>query len=98
MMLLVDYRIQALRAEVIHIPGGWTSLCELVNTRFNKPFKDPVLRMWMEWMVAEGLKTGTMPAPLRRDVAGWVDTVMKDMVSKRTMMMNVWVKTNCKWF
>jgi hypothetical protein len=37
MLALVVQRIQELRVEVRHIPGGCTSLCQPINVGFNKP-------------------------------------------------------------
>ena len=40
MMASVVHRIQDLGVEVIHIPGGCTSLCQPVDVGLNKPFKE----------------------------------------------------------
>jgi hypothetical protein len=44
MMALVVQMIQELGVEVKNIPVGCTSLCQLVNIGFYKPFKDPMRR------------------------------------------------------
>ena len=54
MMASVVTRIQELGVEVMHIPGGCTSLCQPVDVGFNKPFKDRVRRQWVSWMIAFG--------------------------------------------
>ena len=97
MMSSVVHRIQALEVEVVHIPGGCTSLCQPVNVGFNKPFNDHVRQLWMEWMVTEGLVDGTTKAPMRLDVAAWVDMVMTQMSNENTIIKNVWMKTGYKW-
>ena len=65
--------------EVVHIPGGFISLCQPVDVGFNKPFKDHVRQLWTEWMVTEGLVDGTTKALTRGDVPGWVASVMTQM-------------------
>ena len=84
--------------EVIHIPGGCTSLCQPVDVGFNKPFKDRVRRLWTEWMVSEGVVDGATKAPSRLLVAGWVDTVMAMMSAETTIIKNAWMKTGYEWF
>ena len=98
MMSSVVHRIQAMGVEVVHIPGGCTSLCQPVDVGFNKPFKDRVRQLWTEWMVTEGLVDGTTKAPTRLDVAGWVDTVMAQMSNEPTIVKNAWMKTGYEWF
>ena len=98
MMSSVVHRIQAMGVEVVHIPGGCTSLCQPVDVGFNKPFKDRVRQLWTEWMVTEGLVDGTTKAPTRLDVAGWVDTVMNLMSNETTIVKNAWMKTGYEWF
>jgi len=98
MMASVVHRIQDLGIEVIHIPGGCTSLCQPVDVGFNKPFKDRIRRLWTEWMVAEGLVDGTTKSPTRLQVAGWVDTVMTQMTMEITIIKNAWLKTGYEWF
>lgn len=98
MMASVVQRIQDMGVEVIHIPGGCTSLCQPVDVGFNKPFKDRVRRLWTEWMVSEGVVDGATKAPSRLLVAGWVNTVMAMMSAETTIMKNAWMKTGYEWF
>jgi len=51
MMSSVVHRIQEMGVEVIHIPGGCTSLCQPVDVGFNKSFKDRIRRLWTTWMI-----------------------------------------------
>ena len=85
-----------MRVEVLHIPGGYTSLCQPVNVGFNKPFKDHVCWLWTEWMVLEGLAKGTTKALTRLDVVGWMDTMMTEMAAETTIMKNAWMKMGYK--
>ena len=98
MMASVVTRIQELGVEVMHIPGGCTSLCQPVDVGFNKPFKDRVRRQWVSWMIAEGVIHGTTSPPTRRDVAGWVDRAVAEMRNKGTICRNAWSKTGYEWF
>jgi hypothetical protein len=79
MMGSVVQRIQELRVEVQHIPGGCTSLCQPVNVGFNKPFKDRVRRAWHNWLMAEAIVHGTTRSPMRLDVATWIANTMEEM-------------------
>ena len=83
MMAPVVNQIQELGVEVIHIPGGCTSLCQPVDVGFDKPFKDRIRRMWTSWMISEGIIHGTTSALPRRDVATWVDKAMEDMTREQ---------------
>ena len=98
MMASVVTRIQELGVEVMHIPGGCTSLCQPVDVGFNKPFKDRIRRQWVSWMIAEGVIHGTTSSPTRRDVVGWVDRAVAEMRSEGTICRNAWQKTGYEWF
>jgi hypothetical protein len=92
MMGLVVQKIQELRVEVKHIPGGCTPLCQPVNIGFNKPFKDCLRRLWTSWMTAKGIIHGTMSNPMRLNVATWVDQAMAEMKREHGMVKNTWLK------
>jgi hypothetical protein len=98
MRALVVHRIQEMGVEVIHIPGGCTGLCQSVDVGFNKPFKDCIRQLWIDWMIGEGLATGTMTLPTRKVVAEWIDAVMTGMQSENTIIKNAWRKTGYEWF
>jgi hypothetical protein len=98
MMASVVHRIQELGVEVIHIPGGCTSLCQPVDVGFNKPFKDRIRTKWTEWMIEEGLGAGTTTPPTRQQVAIWIDTVLTDMGKETTIVTNAWMKSGYEWF
>jgi hypothetical protein len=98
MMASVVMQIQELGIEVKHIPGECTSLCQLVDAGFNKPFKDWVQRQWLSWMIAEGFIHGTTSQPSWHDVANWVDQAMPKMKGEVQIIKNAWQKTGYKWF
>jgi hypothetical protein len=98
MMASVVHRIQEMGVEVIHIPGGCTSLCQPVDVGFNKPFKDRIRRLWMDWMIEEGLTSGTTTAPTRQVVAEWIDEALREMRNKTTIIKNAWMKSGFEWF
>jgi hypothetical protein len=98
MMASVVQRIQELRVEVKHIPGGCTSLCQPVDVGFNKPFKDRLRKTWLSWMIAEGVIHGTTSTPTRQDVATWVTSAMAEMKREGEIIWNTWRKTGYKWF
>jgi hypothetical protein len=83
MMASVVSNIQELGVKVKHIPSGCTSLCQLVDVGFNKPFKSHIQKMWINWMIAEGVQEGTTSSPTRRNVAVWVDEAMVKMKEKQ---------------
>ncbi len=90
--------IQELGVEVQHIPGGCTSLCQLVDVGFNKPFKSRMRRQLHNWMIAEGVVHGTTSPPTRLDVAKWVDAAMLEMKGERQIIRNAWKRHDYKWF
>jgi hypothetical protein len=98
MMASVVSKIQELGVKVKHIPGGCTSLCQPVDVGINKPFKSNVRKMWINWMIAEGVQEGTTSSPTRRDVAVWVDEAMAKMKEKQQIIKNAWLKMGFKWF
>ena len=98
MMSSVVHRIQEMGVEVLHIPGGCTSLCQPVDVGFNKPFKDRIRRLWTTWMIEEGLNSGTTTAPSRERVAKWIDEVLTEMKSENKIVTNAWMKTGYEWF
>ena len=98
MMSSVVHRIQEMGVEVIHIPGGCTGLCQPVDVGFNKPFKDRVRRLWTEWMIDEGLNSGTTSAPTMKVVAEWIDAVLTEMRNETQIIKNAWMKTGYEWY
>ncbi len=97
MMESVVEKIQKLRVEVKHIPGGCISLFQAVNIGFNKPFKDRLRKLWISWMISKGVVHGTTSTPTRLNVATWVDQAMKEMKRKHAMVRNAWLKTEYEW-
>ena len=83
--------------EVKHIPGGCTSLCQPIDISFNKPFKDRLWKLWISWMISEGVFHDTMSTPTRLNIATWVDEAMKQMKRERAMVRNAWLKTEYEW-
>ncbi len=98
MMASVVYKIQELGVEVKHIPSRCTFLCQPVDVGFNKPFKSRVQKMWIKWMIAEGINKGTTSLPTRHGVAVWVEEAMAQMKEERWMIKNAWLKMGFEWF
>ncbi len=87
-------KIEELGAEVWHIPGGCTSLCQLVNVGFNKPLKDCICEAWEHWMICEGLESGK--APSRKVVVNWVVDAYKAISIE--IVRNAWRHGEYSWF
>ena len=96
MMALVVQMIQELGLEVQHIPGGCTSLCQLVDVE--KPCNDLMQRQWLNWMIAKGIVHGTTSPPTRLDVAKWVDATMLEMKGEGQIICNTWKRHGYEWF
>jgi hypothetical protein len=96
-MASVVQRIQKLGIEVIHIPGGCTSLCQHLDVDINKPFKCCVRQRWEEWMISGIKRNETMMSPSRAEVSAWVAEVSLEMRSL-PMLKNTWKKTGYNWF
>ena len=75
--------------EVAHIPGGCTSLCQLVNEGLNKPFKERI--RWL-WMVE--LSASTTAAPTRQIVAERIAELLTEMASEATIVKNACADEN----
>ena len=48
-------KIQSLRIEVQHIPGGCTYLCQPIDIGINKPTKNKLVRQWEDRVDSEGV-------------------------------------------
>jgi hypothetical protein len=75
MMVLVVNKISDLGIEVIHIPGGCTGLCQLLNIGVNKPFKQCIRHLWEEWMMEMLDRDGVICEAKRKEVAEWTASV-----------------------
>ena len=71
MMASVVTKINDLGVEVVHIPGGCTSLCQPVDVGVNKPFKNKVRGFWQTWMLDTGVMVALTTPPTRERVAQW---------------------------
>jgi hypothetical protein len=98
MMGLVVQKIQELGVEVKHIPGGCTSFRQPIDISFNKPFKDRLWKLWISWMISNGVIHGMTSTPTRLNDATWVHEAMKEMKRVRAMVRNAWLKTEYEWF
>ncbi len=83
--------------EVIHIPGGCTGLCQLLNIGVNKPFKQRIHHLWEEWMIEMLDKDSTICEAMCKEVAEWMVGVHWDMVGSK-ILKNAWGKTGFDWF
>ena len=57
------------------IPGGLTSICQLLDVAINKPFKDTLRKEWHLWMSNGGAgytTAGNLWRAKISDVCGWV--------------------------
>ena len=97
MMASVVSKIQDLGAEVEHIPGGCTALCQPVDIGVNKPFKNTLRDQWEEWMVDEGLAHGTTSPPTRENiVVQWTRNAVANIASE--ILNNAWRHGDYSWF
>src|SRR6218665_2361404 len=53
-----------MRTDMAVIPGGLTSVLQPLDVCLNKPFKDRLRKMWVEWMTS-GLGTLTKGTSIR---------------------------------
>jgi hypothetical protein len=97
MMASVVNRISDLGIEVIHIPGGCTGLCQLLEVRVNKLFKQRFHHLWEEWMMEMLDRDGANREATREEVAEWTASVYWDMVGSK-ILKNAWRKTGFDWF
>ncbi len=96
MMASVVTRIQDLGVEVEHIPGGCTPLCQPVDIRVNKPFKDRIRRQWELWRIDEGVLTGTTSSPSRADIVQWTLNAANNL--PQNIVFNAWRHGDYTWF
>ncbi len=97
MMALVITKISKLGIEVIHIPGGCTGLCQLLDIGVNKPFKHCVRDLWEEWMTDMLDKEGKICDAMRKEVTEWTDIVYWQMMGSKILKIE-WPKTGYDWF
>ncbi len=87
-------KIEDLGADVWHIPGGCTSLCQPVDIGFNKPLKDCICEQWEDWMIHVGLASGKSPSC--KDIVNW--TVDAYNAISNEIVRNVWRYGQYSWF
>ena len=101
MMASVVQAIQEMGVEVVHIPGGCTSLCQPVDIGFNKPFKVRMREEWTAWMLFEGLsngENGETISPSRLQITEWVSSAFAQMRTSTDIIKNSWLKSGYEWF
>jgi hypothetical protein len=90
-------RIQDLGVEVQHIHGGCTGVCQPVDVRIGKPFKNSVTRCWEDWMVEKGgLSKEKCKTPSREEVSEWVIKSIGSIGSK--IVCNSWRHIGFSYF
>jgi hypothetical protein len=63
-MGLAINQIQAMGIEVIHIPTGYTYLCQPANIGIKKPIKKRLTKLWEDWMMdGAGIMNGIAKEP-----------------------------------
>ena len=87
--------IQDLGVEVDFIPPGCTSMVQLVDVGYNKPFKAKVRKQFSNWMLAQDPNKPT-PAAKRLDIAEWILRAERNI--KEVSIKNAWRKTGFSWF
>jgi hypothetical protein len=97
MMALVVAKISELGIEVIHIPGGCTSLCQPLNIGVNKPLMHHLHDLWEEWMTDMLDKEGEICDATCKEGAEWMAVVYWQMKGSK-ILTNVWWKTRYDWF
>ena len=89
--------IKMMEIEVIHIPAGWTHLCQPIYVGINKPIKCGLCDKWDQWMVeGEGIVNGQAKEPSCKMVAEWVVEVYNNIPD--AIGMNAWKKEGFEWF
>ena len=64
------------------IPGGLTSILQLLDVALNKPFKDGVRKRWMEWMadgIHEFTASGRQKKPSEELILSWIAAAWNDI-------------------
>ncbi len=87
-------QIEDLGAEVWHIPGGFTSLCQPIDVGFNKSLKECICEGFEGWMIHDGLESGK--APSSKDVMNW--TVDAYNAISNEIVRNAWRHWQYSWF
>ena len=79
LLILDSYKLhkatEALKKEVSYIPGGCTSLVQLMDISVNKPFKGYIKEQWTQYMAADDTRDKTPRRNLTwQDIIFWVCT------------------------
>ncbi len=91
MMALVVTKIFKLGIKVIHIPGGCTTLCQLLSIGMNKPVKQHVCHLWEKWMMEMLDRDGEICEATCKEVAELTASVCWNMVDSK-ILKNAWQK------
>ncbi len=81
-------KINELGVEVLHIPGGFTWLCQPIDVGYHCPFKCRLPWPWEMWMLREGLVNGVVRSPTQAQVARWIVIAQIEMTMK--IVKNFW--------
>ena len=70
---------------MVILSGGCTSLAQPMDVSINKPFKDKMRELWMEWSSTCRTSIGNLKQPTRQDAINWVsaawEAVAEDIVA-----------------
>ena len=90
--------IYAMGVEIIHVPGGCTSLAQPLDVGINKPFKDRIRKKWEIWVDYQKTKHGENHTPKvpRELVARWIVKSNRDI--NETIAKNAWMHAPFNYF
>jgi hypothetical protein len=97
MMGTVVNRVQSLGIKVIHIPPGFTYLCQPVDVGINKVIKCGMREKWEDWMLeGDGIVDGVAKEPTQKLIAERLVDVYTNMDAKT--VRKAWMKHRFQWF
>ena len=82
-------------SELIFIPAGCTPLVQPMDVSVNRPFKQRMRDLWVEWFATHTLRTvhGNPKQPSRQDVINWVsaawDSIKSDTIKDSFLLCGI---------
>jgi hypothetical protein len=84
----VKRKIKSLKSDLVIIPGGLTSILQVMDVVINKPFKDSLRKLYEDWLINGNdtlTKGGNLRKPTVTNLCQWILQAWED-INPNTIM------------
>jgi hypothetical protein len=78
----VKRKIKSLKSDLVIIPGGLTSILQVLDVVINKPFKDSLRKLYEDWLINGNhtlTKRGNLKKPTVTNLCQWILQAWEDI-------------------